>query len=369
MKVTNQVKKLLPDNIFLPETEGLICDVEEVENENVEEVENENVPILFINATNNVQSFDYSKYLVISANEECQVAFREKTCIETSILKDVLDKWGVIMDVIFLKKEKFLYYNYYPTLTNHIIDYPLSHYKYFGVKPKHNYPKFDINNIKDGDIVFVKVDLLQHFFSQIYPQIRSKFILYSGVGCLKVPVHFKAYLDQGKIIKWYGTNIVWTHPLAEIIPIGYKECDDKRGNQMTLLKAYVNQTPFNQKKTRILLTHCNITHASRKTLRDKLQGKDFIDYGEKLDFDKYLSKIDEYKFVLSPRGNGFDTHRFYEILITGSIPIVERDDIAHLYEKFNCIIIDNFSNLTIEHLEKFEYDSSKTGFEDYVIIN
>ena len=66
-----------------------------------------------------------------------------------------------------IKNEKFLFYNYIPTLAKHVLDFPLDR-SHRGIIPKHNYPEFIINNIQEGDIIFVKTDLLKMFFNKIF---------------------------------------------------------------------------------------------------------------------------------------------------------------------------------------------------------
>jgi hypothetical protein len=41
------------------------------------------------------------------------------------------------------------------------------------------------------------------------------------------------------------------------------------------------------------------------------------------DTNYYYSQLPKFKFVISPEGNGIDTHRTYEALVAGCIPIVE----------------------------------------------
>ena len=56
-----------------------------------------------------------------------------------------------------------------------------------------------------------------------------------------------------------------------------------------------------------------------------IQNKNFIERADKLKFHDYIKKLNDYKFVLCPRGKGTDTHRFWEILLVGSVPIVEKN--------------------------------------------
>ncbi len=54
--------------------------------------------------------------------------------------------------------------------------------------------------------------------------------------------------------------------------------------------------------------------------------------------ESYFNSLPHFKFVISPEGNGIDTHRTYEALIFGCIPIVEYDiNIQKKYE--GCPII------------------------------
>jgi hypothetical protein len=46
----------------------------------------------------------------------------------------------------------------------------------------------------------------------------------------------------------------------------------------------------------------------------------------------YYSQLPKFKFVISPEGNGIDTHRTYEALVAGCIPIVE--ECSKMREKY-----------------------------------
>jgi len=42
---------------------------------------------------------------------------------------------------------------------------------------------------------------------------------------------------------------------------------------------------------------------------------------------EYFNSLPDYKFVISPEGNGIDCHRHYESLLAGSIPIIEHNSL------------------------------------------
>jgi len=70
----------------------------------------------------------------------------------------------------------------------------------------------------------------------------------------------------------------------------------------------------------------------------------------------YFDKLPDYKFVISPEGNGIDCHRHYEALIAGCIPIIEYNSMTE--EKYaGCPILytNDYSEITEEYLLR-KYD-------------
>ena len=271
----------------------------------------------------------------------------------------------------------FLFYNFCPSICQHIIDFPKKEYIKWGIFPKHNYPQFNIDSIKDGDKVYVKPDLIDIFFSRYFKDIKTKFILITSGGALGIPPRFKIFLDNPKILKWYGTNIMFSHDKIHKIPIGFEENERKRGgsadgiggDQKLLSSLYDDKINFNDKKDKILITYIGNTHESRREIFDKLN-INLYDKLEKIPFDKYMEKINEYKFVLCPRGFGIDTHRFWETLLMGSVPIVEKSELDDLYDKFPCIIINSFNDINKDLLDNFLYNFEKSkNIENYLILD
>ena len=70
------------------------------------------------------------------------------------------------------------------------------------------------------------------------------------------------------------------------------------------------------------------------------------------DFENYLVELGEHRFALSPPGRGLDTHRTWEALMVGTIPIVIRSPLDSMYDKLPVLIVDDWSVLTREFLEE-----------------
>jgi hypothetical protein len=75
----------------------------------------------------------------------------------------------------------------------------------------------------------------------------------------------------------------------------------------------------------------------------------------------YLYELRDHKFVLCPRGNGIDTHRLWETLYMGSIPIVRRELALREFEDLPICWIDKWEDITVDFLEsKYIEISSRT---------
>jgi hypothetical protein len=79
----------------------------------------------------------------------------------------------------------------------------------------------------------------------------------------------------------------------------------------------------------------------------------------------YLEALPQYKFVISPEGNGIDCHRHYEALMAGSIPVVE--DHPGIREKYaGCPILytKDYTEITPAYLEA-QYEKMKDEVYDF----
>jgi hypothetical protein len=88
---------------------------------------------------------------------------------------------------------------------------------------------------------------------------------------------------------------------------------------------------------------------------------------------RYYFSLPTYKFVICPEGNGIDTHRLYEALMAGCIPIVERrPHIADKYKGCPILYTTDYSEINELYLrEKYremidkEYDFSALYLSTY----
>ena len=87
-------------------------------------------------------------------------------------------------------------YNFMTRPASHCVDSSEEFYNSCGVS-RGNKNGFSIETLKDGDVIFVKTDFIHNgtFQKQILPQIKTKFILVTGVSSFSVDEGDSSYLD------------------------------------------------------------------------------------------------------------------------------------------------------------------------------
>jgi len=138
-----------------------------------------------------------------------------------------------------------------------------------------------------------------------------------------------------KDLAWYATNRTTSDPRVRSLPLGLNDYCNYSGFHLitgnTDYIAHIREMSRNSVRSRALLCFSDeTTPANRTPVREILGGRDFI---RDLPLEKslngylrYLQALAQSQFCVCPRGAGIDTHRFWEALYLGCIPIIlERD--------------------------------------------
>lgn len=215
------------------------------------------------------------------------------------------------------------------------------------------------SRVRDGQTVFVNADQLGEFFQKYHPLIHAKYILVTHNSDQPIPGPYRIYLEDEKIIVWFGQNVEKTHPKLHALPIGLENRQWKPQNVETIAQVREAHLP------KIHLLYCNFSTTSypleRPMVYALLAHAPFTFEQPRKDFIRYLEDIASSKFVLSPRGNGLDTHRLWEALYVGSYPIVKTSGLDDLYANLPIVIVSNWNEVTENFLnQKYEEFQGKT---------
>lgn len=218
----------------------------------------------------------------------------------------------------------------------------------------------DVDLIKPGDTIFLVADTLPYFFQEIYPHINCPIVIVTHNRDESMPGDFASYLNDEKIEAWFAQNTDSTHPKLFTIPIGIANSYWPHGNPESIKRQ--SHVPSNR-NVLLCASHLNLTHESRRHLYAYFRNKAYCYFPGQKPHEQYLLDLRKSKFVLSPRGNGLDCHRTWEALYMGAIPVVPSTTIDSVYADLPVIIVQDWSVLTEDYLNKKWIELSKQSFK------
>jgi hypothetical protein len=210
--------------------------------------------------------------------------------------------------------------------------------------------------------IFVKIDKMESFFKEIHPQLLMPYILITHNGDDGAPGPYRPYLEDPKLLAWFTENLDGpSHPKLHPIPIGIANRYWGHGNPDVVKKAMEKMIP----KRHLLYYNLTIQnyYEERWQVFQLLGRAPFCFRTQKKRFDHYLEDVAASKFVLSPRGNGLDTHRLWESLYLGSYPIVKTSSLDPLYADLPVVIVQDWSEVTPAFLQQKEKEMAQKTYQ------
>jgi len=241
---------------------------------------------------------------------------------------------------------------------------------YIVEKGSHN---FNPETVAKGSIIYIEADHIGYFFEKVFPKLREPIIVLSHNSDASAPGKCVKYLDDAKVIMWFGQNCdIAHHPKFCAIPIGTANPEWEHGNQK-ILDEVLDKVDAQVVKTGAPYMYMNFavsTNPVRSMLYDAFKNKDFVVRVPPKPFREYLLEMACFRYVLSPWGNGLDCHRTWEALLVGAIPVVNTSTLDPLYVDLPVIIVEDWSMITKDFLEKQHkkmitksFDKSKLFFD------
>lgn len=241
----------------------------------------------------------------------------------------------------------------------------------------HDYAEYAAQ-VRDGDSIFISTKETNVSIHDIVAILRSR----------NIRVVF--YIMEEPLVEWkfieillpvsiriFIQNNTYDHPNIHIMPIGIRDCGSiftgHRGfyHKSLLEKGVSIQTVLgaNVRPIKCLLCFTLCTHPSRQECYDLFTSDASSSFVYNLNDTKecvltnlwgkvptalVYDKTLESRYALCPRGCGVDTHRFYECIYLGCIPIVVRTHTVfdRLYAAFPCLVVERWADVTAELLDQ-----------------
>jgi len=239
-----------------------------------------------------------------------------------------------LCDVTIINNEKYEYHRY---LENFVpIDKLLFLEKDWNMK----------SPLRNAKRVFLYQDLVEKSLEKVVEYFQDIKLLVIHNGDETVPLHlFKNCFEKFPEVHIFLQNNTHDHPRIHSLPMGVQ---NKMWRKRETLFAYKEENPINEKSILAFCSWLGTTDPIRKTLRDFLEANQFegLQLGKKMNEKEYDSMLNRSIFSFCPRGNAYDTHRFWESLYAAAIPIVAKDSfIDQLQNHFpSCemVVLDSF---------------------------
>jgi len=199
---------------------------------------------------------------------------------------------------------------------------------------------------RSGDIVFCKIDEVWRLFRALR-RTRKRIVLVTGEGFK--PVTPELYRQKPPhVMHWFGTNMFASADDVTPIPLGI-------GNAAggAALRPHDFSLPFNGEVPRNCLLYANFSPATNPEVRGPLAewaaAQDWMTYRQHsgdVGKESYLRSLRSHRFVLCPPGAGEDTHRMWEALYCGAIPVVRRSPALRDFTDLPVLMVERLDCLT-----------------------
>jgi len=208
--------------------------------------------------------------------------------------------------------------------------------------------QFDTDSLKTDSVVFCKFDYLQYLVQYLqFRNCKTPFILLTGQSDYPITDQAYDFIASKITVKWWGVNNECSR--AEGVPLGIAD------DYCTLtMKARFEKTQGNRL---LYVNHRVETFPTvRKPLYPLFSGKSWAtvrDAADKGQVGSYKTELLDHKFILCPRGNGVDTHRMWEALYCGVIPVVQRHPVhANIEGQLPVLFVDSYYEVTEDLLNQ-----------------
>jgi hypothetical protein len=253
-------------------------------------------------------------------------------------------------------------------------------------------------DIRDGELIWVRVSWLKSFIRQVLPLVNARFVLVTGDSDSSIPSELGAeaatLLQSPKLIAWYTQNYDGTAISHKIdhLPIGndfhmlseapvWGEGITSPEEQEKKLQSVAAQLPHHEDRipqvyvdfawqkslgirhyrrfhpltgTRLWKTRRVVTRKVRKLPGVFLQE-------HPLPRTELWGERGKYAFVLSPHGMGLDCHRTWEALALGHIVLVPSSSLDPIYSGLPVVPLRSWDEINQVNLQKWLTQFSRTS--------
>lgn len=219
----------------------------------------------------------------------------------------------------------------------------------------HDAQPFENPTFQHGDVVFCKIDEVWRLFRALR-RTRKRIVLVTGEG--DKPVSPELYAQKPPHVShWFGMNMFAEGSDVTPLPLGL----GAEGHPATLDWREI-QEATSKPPPRTKLIYANFGKASNPGVREPLAAwvrrpsqnwMTVEDHSQQSGRTSYLQNLLSHHLVFCPPGNGEDTHRMWEALYCGAIPVARKSPAMRAFSDLPILFVSRLEEIS----ENFLYDA------------
>jgi hypothetical protein len=206
---------------------------------------------------------------------------------------------------------------------------------------------------------FADEDLLE--LCSEFPE--QQFIIFTALEDNPLDERIEGRIPEN-VLAIHAANAVYFGGKVHPYPHGLERRMYPGHNHQTILRLMLLEERAPEKL--LYVNHRNDTGA-RGSLYSLFSGKPWATVSPRTDYYRYLSGIQNAKFVLCPSGNGIESARNWETLYLRRVPVFKRHPyLEEMFKDFPALFVDDYTEVTEELLKNNEHlydEAQKTDMD------
>ncbi len=199
-----------------------------------------------------------------------------------------------------------------------------------------------IEKCRQARVIFVYTHLMLYFKRYIAPRLTRPFVLIAHNSDNGVGLDDLDLLNHPQLVRCWAQHPETAHVRLSPLPSGManRQWGADRIDHVFAVARDI-------RKDGLLYANVNPTHPSRAHALEVAGRLPGATIESNVDFGHFVAQLARHRFCLCPRGNGIDSHRFWEALYLDAIPVVIRPDWISSYSGFPVVLLNSWDELPL----------------------
>lgn len=206
--------------------------------------------------------------------------------------------------------------------------------------------EINLLDLTDGDVIFCETELLKELEESVLGKLNNRIVLILGNSDHSNGPSIESIMKFKCITYVFAQNLEKHIEGVEVLPIGLENAWRSNHGRVRKFKSGMN---LDSPRISRIMWSFNVGNnvASRLSAKNFLTNSKVADFMGDLSAKRHRNALKRYKFVAAPPGNGLDTHRMWEAIYMGCIPIVIRTHMTMRFSELGLpvLTVDSFEEV------------------------